>query len=254
VKIYMLLIDEKRFFFFADASELAHEDGGGSPEPPPSGAGKWIHSRFEKFKAAWHHAGSGALYWMRRVWDWLHKLVRPDEAMLARLWSVRRIHLHHPAARSEFEVRSHWGNYLDRQWRRHFFWFVLNAVIAPPSVILAFLPGPNVIGFWLAYRAVHHGLVVLGISRTRRNLVSIDFHALDSLDVPVEQDGEGNARHAALGGAGDDLEKHMSWWRGPHMGSPRGGRSSTRMGKSEPAHAIASNEKPETGDDAPSEL
>ena len=85
----MLLIDDERFFFFADESELALEDDGGSTEPPRSGIRKWIHHRFEKFKAAWQHAGSGALYWMRRVWDWLHKLVRPDEAMLARLWSAR---------------------------------------------------------------------------------------------------------------------------------------------------------------------
>jgi hypothetical protein len=250
----MLFIDEKRFFFFADASDLADEDHGESLEPPRSGVRNWIHSRFEKFKAAWHHAGSGALYWMHRVWDWLHKLVRPDEAMLARLWSVRRIHLHHPAARSDFEVRSSWRGYLDRQWRRHFFWLAFNAVIAPPSVILAVLPGPNVIGFWFAYRAIHHGLVVWGISRARRNLVPIEFHALESLDVPIEQDGDGNARHAAIESAGDELHKHLSWWRGSFLGISRCGRASTGVAQSEPAHAVVSTKKPEMGDDAPSEL
>jgi hypothetical protein len=250
----MLLIDEKRSFFFADASEPAHEDDGGSPELPRSGFPKWIHSRFEKFKEAWQSAGSGALCWMRRVWDWLHKLVHPDEPMLARLWSVRRIQFHHPAARSDFEVRDHWRSYLSRQSRRHLFWLALNAVMAPPSVILAVLPGPNVIGFWFAYRAVHHGLIVMGISRARRNLVPIEFHALESLDVPIEQDGEGNARHAAIEGAGDLLHKHVSWWRGSLLGIPRGGGSSARVAQSEPAHASVSTQKPETGDDAASEL
>ena len=78
----MLLIDEERFFFFEDESERAHEDDGVEKKAPPSGIRKWIRSRFEKFKEAWQHAGSGALYWMRKVWDWLHTLVRPDEAML----------------------------------------------------------------------------------------------------------------------------------------------------------------------------
>ena len=250
----MLLIDDKRFFFFADESELAHEDGDSSPEPPRSGLRKWLHSRYEKFKAAWQHAGSGALYWMRKVWDWLHKLVRPDEAMLARLWSVRRIELHHPAARSEFNVHANWRSYLDRQWRRHLFWFVFNAVIAPPSVILAVLPGPNVIGFWLAYRAVHHGLVVWGITRTRRNQIPIELHALESLDMPIEHDGQGNARHAAVESAGLDLGKHVAWWRGKFLGIPRGGRAWSPNAPAEPVHTTQSTKNPETGDHAPSEL
>jgi Mitochondrial K+-H+ exchange-related len=250
----MLLIDAERFFFFADESELALEEDGGSTEPPRSGIRKWIHARFERFTAAWQHAGSGALYWMRQVWDWLHKLVRPDEAMLARLWSARRIKLHHPAARSEADVSANWRNYLDRQRGRHLFWLVFNGVLAPPSVILAFLPGPNVIGFWLAYRAVHHGLVVWGITRARRNLVPIELHALESLDAPIEHDGEGNARHAALPGGSEQIEEHMAWWRGSFMGMPRGGRPASRTTQSEPARVISSTKKPETGDHAPSEL
>jgi hypothetical protein len=254
VKIYMLLIDDERFFFFADESELAHEDHGGTPEPPRSGVRNWIHNRFERLKAAWQGASSGALYWMRKVWDWLHKLVRPDEAMLARLWSVRRINLRHPAARTEIDVRTHWRNYLDRQWRRHLFWFAVNAAIAPPSVVLAVLPGPNVIGFWFAYRAFHHGLVVWGISRARRNLVPIELQALESLDAPIEQDGGGNARHAALQGAEEHLEQHMAWWRGSFMGIPRSGRPISRTAPPEPAQATSSTKNPETGDHAPSEL
>jgi Mitochondrial K+-H+ exchange-related len=254
VKIYMLLIDDKRFFFFADESELALEDDNGLPGPPPSGIRNWIQNRFEKFKAAWQHAGSGALYWMRQVWDWLHKLVRPDEAMLARLWSASRIKLHYPSARSEVDVIGNWRDYLERQRRRHLFWLVFNAVLAPPSVILAVLPGPNVIGFWFAYRAVHHGLVVWGITRARRNLVPIELHALESLDVPIDHDGEGNARHAVLEDGGEHLEKHMAWWRGSFKGMSRGGGPPSRPTASEPAHVISSTKKPETGNHAPSEL
>jgi hypothetical protein len=238
VKIYMLLIDDNRFFFFEDESELAHEDDGSEPETRQSSGHSWVRSRLAKFRAAWHHAGSGALYWMRSVWDWLHTLVRPDESMLGRLWSATKIQLHHPANRSEVDVRADWRRYLDRQWRRHFFWFAINALAAPPSVILAVLPGPNVIGFWFAYRAIHHGLVVWGISRARRERVPIELHALEALDVPIEQDDDGNARHAALEGAGEHLGKHVAWWRGSVPAESRRDRPSSRTASSEPSHVI----------------
>jgi hypothetical protein len=256
VKIYMLLIDDERFFFFADESELAHEEGedNSSSARPRSGIRKWLHDRLAKFKSAWQDAGSGALYWMRRVWDWLHSFVRPDEAMLARLRSVRRINLHHPAVRNKVDVHAHWQNYLIRQRRRHLFWLGFNAVIAPISVILAILPGPNLIGYWFAYRAVHHTFVVWGITRVRRNLIPTELHSLASLDVPIEQDDDGKARHTACNAAGEGLEKHVAWWRGSFFGMPRAGRASAPAAPAEPAHVITGPENPETGDHAPPEL
>jgi hypothetical protein len=252
----MLLIDGGRFFFFADRSELAHEaDEDSEPsDPPRSGIRRWLHDRLAKFKAAWQDAGSGALYWMRRAWDWLHSFVRPDEAMLAKLRSVRRIKLHHPANRNELDVRAHWQNYLIRQRRRHFFWLGFNAVIAPISIILAVLPGPNLIGYWFAYRAIHHTLVVWGITRVRRNLVPTELQALAPLDLPIEHDHEGKARHTVLAGAAEGLDEHVAWWRGSFFGMPRAERSSSPATPVEPAHAIAGPKNPETGDHAPAEL
>ena len=77
---------------------------------------------------------------------------------------------------------------------------------------------------------------------------------LESLDAPIEHDGDGNARHVAFPDGGEQLEKHVTWWRGSFLGMPRSGRPSSRTAPSEPAHAISSTKKPETGDHAPSEL
>ena len=216
----MLLIDEERFFFFADQSELDQDEGDGSSTAPRSGFSKWLGERIAKFKAAWQDAGSGALYWVRRVWDWLHTLLRPDEPMLARLRSARRIKLHHPATRSEGEVLSNWRNYLTRQRRRHFFWLGFNAVIAPISVILGPLPGPNLIGYWFAYRAVHHTIVVLGINRVQRNLIPTSY-IRSSCSIGQLRTTAKALRHAALEGVEEELERHMSWWRGSWFGIPR---------------------------------
>jgi Mitochondrial K+-H+ exchange-related len=254
VKIYMLLIDEERFFFFADDSEPDEDDDDGSAALPRSGVGKWVHDRIAKFRTAWQDAGSGALYWMRRAWDWLNTLVRPDETMLARLRSARRIELHHPAGRSKDEVLTNWRNYLTRQWRRHSFWLGVNAVIAPISVILAPLPGPNLIGYWFAYRAVHHVVVVWGISRVQRNVIPTELQSLESLDRPIEQDHEGKARHSALEGVEEKLEEHVSWLRGSFLGIPRGHRAPKQPTADETASIPTRPEDPEMSDHAPSEL
>ncbi len=252
----MVLIDEERFLFFADGSQIDQDDvdPSVSPERPRSGAREWIHDRIAKFTTAWQDAGSGALYWMRRAWDWLHTLVRPDESMLARLRWARRIELHHPAARSEVDVLARWRNYLTRQGRRHFFWLGVNALITPFATVLAFLPGPNLIGIWFAYRTVHHGIVVWGISRVQRNLIPIELEPVEALDRPVEQDGEGKSRHSALEGAEEELGAHVSWWDRSFIGRPRAPRSAKEPGADEREHVVDGPAEPETGDHASSEL
>jgi hypothetical protein len=98
LKIYLLLLDQARFFFYSDESEASLDNAVDDDQEarPRSGFFGWLHTRYDRFRAAWQHADSGALLWMRRSWDWLHSWARPDETMLSRLWSARRIELHHP--------------------------------------------------------------------------------------------------------------------------------------------------------------
>jgi len=254
VKIYMVLIDDERFFFFADEAELADDEEGSEPRPDQSRIRKWIHHRFEKFKAAWNDAGSGALYWMRRAWDWLHTLTHPDERMLARVLSARSITLCHPASRSEIDVRANWRKYLAREWRRHLFWLVINAAITPAAALLFILPGPNLIGFWFAYRAVHHLIVVWGLSRANRGLIVTELHPVQSLDLPIEHGEDGKASHVAVEDAGERLDQHVAWSRSSVFGRPRNGRQPGPTAAPPKAHAPSGPEDRETGDHAPPEL
>jgi hypothetical protein len=214
VKIYLLLIDHERFFFYADESEASHDVGEGNDPsgPPRSGVRGWLHHHYLRFKSAWQHADSGAMLWVRRTWDWLHSLAHPDEAMLARLRSGRTIELHHPMSRPGDEVSAIWRDYLTQQWRRHLIWLSINAVIAPVALATLWpLPGPNLIGYWFAYRAIHHALVVTGIRRVRRGVIRTELHPVAALDVPIEYHAEGKARHAALDGAAVRLGEHVAW-------------------------------------------
>jgi Mitochondrial K+-H+ exchange-related len=212
VKIYLLLIDHARFFFYWDESEASddtdHSDD--SSTPRRSGVRGWFLARYDRFRSAWQHADSGALRWMRQSWEWLHTWAHPDEAMLARLWSARRVDLYHPASRRGDEILTTWNDYLRQQWRRHLVWLIVNGVIAPISVLFAILPGPNLIGYWFAYRAVHHSLVVWGIRRVRRNTIQTELHSIVALDLPVEMGKDGKHVHAALTGRAAGLDTHMA--------------------------------------------
>ncbi|MFI5459179.1 MAG: hypothetical protein ACHRXM_27435 [Isosphaerales bacterium] len=213
MKIYLLLISRERFFLYSDESESSHDEGEGddSASTARPGLRGWFHARYSRFKSAWQHADSGAMLWMRRAWDWLHSFAHPDEAMLARLRSARRIDLHHPAARTRDEVSATWQGYLTQQWRRHLIWVSLNGVIAPFAFLLFILPGPNLIGYWFAYRAIHHFLVVWGIRRVRRNVIPTELHPVAALDLPIERDDQGKPSHAALKGAATRLDEHVAW-------------------------------------------
>jgi hypothetical protein len=213
VKIYLLSIDKRRCFFYADESEasLDEGDGLGPSGPPPAGLRGWLLERYHKIKSAWEHSESRVARWTRQTWDWLHSWAHPDESMLVRLRSTRRIDLHHPASRPGDEVRALWSDYLNHRWYRHLLWMSLNTVIAPFTVLFAILPGPNVIGYWFAYRAIHHTLIVWGIRRVRKAQVPIELHPRPTLDRPIEVNEAGAAKHAALDGAAALLDEHVAW-------------------------------------------
>ena len=212
MKIYLLSIDNRRHFFYADESEADSEEDGGS-EHPPTPAGLWgrLHERYRRLSLTWEHSESRIARWTRRTWDWLHSWSHPDESMLVRLRSARRIDLHHPASRPADQVRALWADYLNHRWWRHLLWMSLNTLIAPFAGLLAILPGPNVIGYWFAYRAIHHTLIVWGIRRVRRARIPIELHARASLDRPIEVNEAGEAKHTALDGQAALLDEHVAW-------------------------------------------
>jgi hypothetical protein len=213
VKIYLLQIDQERYFFYSDESESSHDENETDDPSGPARRGLrgWLRDRHARFKSTWQHSESGAILWTRRAWDRLHSLTRPDEPMLARLRSARRIELFHPATRPGTDVSAAWHRYLNAQWRRHLLWMGINGVIAPFSALFAILPGPNLIGYWFAYRAIHHSLVVWGIRRVWRDEIATELHPLAALDRPLEPDGQGNPSHAALPGLAVRLHEHVAW-------------------------------------------
>ncbi len=210
MKVYLLLVNDEEFFFYSDESEA---DESREAEPAHrSRFRRWLQRCWHRLQKVFHESNAGAARWARRCWDWLHSMTRPDESMLVRLRSTRRVDLKHPASRTEANVSRIWHDYLGRRGRAHIVALSYNTVIAPLAlVLLGPLPGPNLIGYWFAYRAVHHWLILRGIRSVRKGRITTHYHASTTLDQPVKRDPEGKPSHAAVSGNGERLEDYLNF-------------------------------------------
>lgn len=211
MKVYLLFVNDEEFFFYSDESENDESEAEASAQAA-SGWRGWLEDRWERFQKAWHQSEAGLAGWARRNWDWLHSFFHPDESFLVRLRATNRVDLHHPASRDRGIVAATWHGYLRRKWRRHVGWLSFNAIIAPVTLVLLWpLPGPNLIGYWFAYRAIHHWLIVRGLGAVRKGRTPTRYHAETSLDQPLKRDQEGKASHPAIKGSGVRLDEYVSW-------------------------------------------
>ena len=95
--------------------------------------------------------------------------------------------------------REAWNAFLAEGLRRHRPWFVVNLLISPLTVVLAPLPGPNIIGYWFVFRAWQDGMILLGIRRVIVGPVEITFRPNPDLE-PIRADPR-KAGADSLGGA-----------------------------------------------------
>src|SRR5262245_32687832 len=137
---------------------------------------------------------------MRQIWEWLQHFQYPDDRLLIHLRSAHRLEIHYPAAWGVVAADAAWRDYLRSRLRRHILWLAFYEILSPLTLILAPLPGPNVVGYWFVYRAVHHLLVVIGVVRARRERIPTTLVPSGELDITLqdaERDG-GTHPHEVL--------------------------------------------------------
>jgi hypothetical protein len=193
VKVYLLLIDQEQHVFYAEDPE----EGEPAASIPRRGVLGWLERLVRRLGAAVPDWESGVGARTRRIRDWLQRRAHPDESLLARLRTAAAIQVVHPAAMNGDAARAAWDRYLASRERRHWPWLVGNALISPWTLLLMPLPGPNLIGYWFVYRAVHHLLVIVGVKRVRHGKVETSFHPCDALDEPIGSAEEGPMARAA---------------------------------------------------------
>ncbi len=176
----------RRIFYAPPAADCAE----GSPAPNTGIRGR-VEARYHRFREGWQHSDGRAARLSRRAWQWLHSRTHPDEPLLARLRSAGAVEVVYPSAETREEAADAWSGFLAAARRRHRRGLLGHAVVAPLSVVLAPLPGPNLLGYWFAYRAVHHWLILVGLGRMRRGLIATSFRAVAGPDAGVSDENRG---------------------------------------------------------------
>jgi len=106
-----------------------------------------------------------------RVMRWVAESIAEQRL----LWQLRRraeATLVHPDDLSAAQAQQLLRRSLQRDWERHRFWLIIDALGGVGSVLLILLPGPNLIGYYFLFRVVGHYLSLRG---ARKGLVAVTW-------------------------------------------------------------------------------
>jgi hypothetical protein len=81
------------------------------------------------------------------------------------LWNLRRHDtalLHHPHDMATSDAVAVTRQQLARDFDKHRFWLVIDSLLMVASGLLILIPGPNVLGYYFAFRVVGHYFSVRG--------------------------------------------------------------------------------------------
>lgn len=198
VKVFLLPVEPGgRHLFYSETP--GEEDP--SQRPRHEGLRGWAESKFRSLQSAIHHSESRAARFSRSLWERLQRSTHPDEALLSRLRGAKSIAIHHPPTLTHDQATVAWSAFLGRSRRRHWPWFLINLILSPGTLLLAPIPGPNLIGYWIAYRAIHHGLILLGLGHATSGRIETRFKPDESLNRAIttaEEDAPSGYDPAAL--------------------------------------------------------
>lgn len=127
----------------------------------PSGrVRRWIHAASEQWgaivDAAREDGATGR--WARWRDEIVCRLADSIDEQRA-LWALRKAHdadLLHPAGMDPEAARAAFNRILQAAQRHHGQWLVINLTLFVLSGILFFIPGPNIVAYYLGFRAFGH--------------------------------------------------------------------------------------------------
>ena len=162
-----------------DRYELYCESADEAPPPVPGSSG--IIGRIRhRFAVMLHEAEersrsgtspSPPATRLGRLQEWIMAWVAERVAEQRLLWNLRRetaVVAFHPQDLSFEQAHTLIRRMLKRDWERHRWWLVLDSLLLIGSIALIPLPGPNIVGYYFAFRVMGHFLSIRGASQGLR--------------------------------------------------------------------------------------
>ena len=179
MRVLVLPRDGASPIFYFEPSKAEEER---AVRPPIGGGFKgWVARRL----AAIRNLEREAPDWVRSPLDWLRSRLPADERLLMALRTAPAIELIHPSTLPAESALASWTAMLDNRFRWRLGLLVAYLILLVPTTLLTLLPGPNVLGIWVAYRLIAHAMALLGIVRTLRGRPALTLRTAAVLDGPV---------------------------------------------------------------------
>jgi len=165
--VYVVPVGANRYELYC---ESAGQDA--NPEPPAEGViGRLRHQFATMLRAAeerQHRRGTEAPKgFLGRVQDQIMAWVAERIAEQRLLWNLRgetAAVAMHPDDMTFEQVQTLIHRILQRDYDRHKLWLVVDTVGLVASMLLVIVPGPNLVGYYFAFRVVGHWLSMRGAS------------------------------------------------------------------------------------------
>ena len=177
--VYLVPIGSGHFELYTEPADEAE------PDSAPHEGGRFWRRTIDALHAHWRQAvhaahldggadaGTGRL---ARARDWLVRRIAEsiaEQRTLVSLRSVTSASFVYPADLTEAAATAIRQRLLGEASRHHGWWLVMNLVGVAATAVLVLLPGPNLIGYYFAFRVVGHFLSWRG---ARQALDHVSWH------------------------------------------------------------------------------
>jgi hypothetical protein len=153
-----------------------------APQPAPGSSGIVGRIRY-RFAVMLHQAEerrrSGAApsragTRLGRLQEWIMAWVAERIAEQRLLWNLRRetaVVAFHPQDLTFEQAHTLIRRMLQRDYERHRVWLVVDGLLLVGSIALILVPGPNIIGYYFAFRVMGHWLSIRGALQGLRGVM-----------------------------------------------------------------------------------
>jgi hypothetical protein len=172
--IYLIRTRKDRYVIFAASDSVARCENESGDHVRQGIA--WVASRKTR-PVAWFGRvlKKAHVYYVQ-----LEDRLDPVERVLKAIACSRELVVHHAPELGEAEASAELKSIMRKQRIKHTFWLVLDALFAPATLLLAPIPGPNVIGYYPCLRAYSHWRALRGTASALGSM-PVQFKSLPDL-------------------------------------------------------------------------